>query len=164
MISCVQRDLSKRFTKTGEELDLLRLGELGLCPPTSWRFIFPIYYAQPGGGYRKTSGGGIGVSIASLIGAIIAPTLGALADFKGNKKKLLFAFILIGALATAALAFLDDWKWMLIGYVISHIGFSGSCVFYDSFLTDVDHRGSDGSRLQLGLCDGLYRWQHDSVS
>ncbi|PKM39429.1 MAG: hypothetical protein CVV04_10500 [Firmicutes bacterium HGW-Firmicutes-9] len=80
---------------------------------------------------------GIGVSIASLIGAVIAPTLGALADFKGNKKKLLFAFILIGALATAVLAFVSDWKWMLIGYVISHIGFSGSCVFYDSFLTDV---------------------------
>ena len=98
--------------------------------------IFPIYYASMSGDLGN-KWWGIGVSIASLIGAIIAPTLGALADFKGNKKKLLFAFILIGALATATLAFFDDWKWMLIGYVISHIGFSGSCVFYDSFLTDV---------------------------
>jgi MFS-type transporter involved in bile tolerance (Atg22 family) len=30
-------------------------------------------------------------------------------DFKGNKKKLLFAFILIGALSTAVLAFVSTW-------------------------------------------------------
>ena len=130
-----QRDLSKRFTKQ-EKSWIFYDWANSVYATNIMAVIFPIYYASQAGDLGN-KWWGIGVSIASLIGAIIAPTLGALADFKGNKKKLLFAFILIGALATATLAFLSDWKWMLIGYVISHIGFSGSCVFYDSFLTDV---------------------------
>ena len=130
-----QRDLSKRFTKQ-EKSWIFYDWANSVYATNIMAVIFPIYYASMAGDIGN-KWWGIGVSIASLIGAIISPTLGALADFKGNKKKLLFAFILIGALSTAALAFLDDWKWMLIGYVISHIGFSGSCVFYDSFLTDV---------------------------
>lgn len=130
-----QRDLSKRFTKQ-EKSWIFYDWANSVYATNIMAVIFPIYYASMSGDLGN-KWWGIGVSIASLIGAIIAPTLGALADFKGNKKKLLFAFILIGALATATLAFFDDWKWMLIGYVISHIGFSGSCVFYDSFLTDV---------------------------
>lgn len=130
-----QRDLSKRFTKQ-EKSWIFYDWANSVYATNIMAVIFPIYYASQAGDIGN-KWWGIGVSLASLIGAVIAPTLGAVADFKGNKKKLLFAFILIGALATAALAFLDDWKWMLIGYVISHIGFSGSCVFYDSFLTDV---------------------------
>ena len=130
-----QRDLTKRFTKQ-EKSWIFYDWANSVYATNIMAVIFPIYYASMAGDLGN-KWWGIGVSIASLIGAIIAPTLGALADFKGNKKKLLFAFILIGALSTAALAFFDDWKWMLIGYVISHIGFSGSCVFYDSFLTDV---------------------------
>jgi len=130
-----QRDLSKRFTKQ-EKSWIFYDWANSVYATNIMAVIFPIYYANQAGDLGN-KWWGIGVSIASLIGAVIAPTLGALADFKGNKKKLLFAFILIGALSTAALAFFDDWKWMLIGYVISHIGFSGSCVFYDSFLTDV---------------------------
>ncbi len=130
-----QRDLSKRFTKQ-EKSWIFYDWANSVYATNIMAVIFPIYYASVAGDLGN-KWWGIGVSLASLIGAIIAPTLGALADFKGNKKKLLFAFILIGALSTAALAFLSDWKWMLIGYVISHIGFSGSCVFYDSFLTDV---------------------------
>ena len=130
-----QRDPNKRFTLQ-EKSWIFYDWANSVYATNIMAVIFPIYYASVAGD-AGNKWWGIGVSIASLIGAIIAPTLGALADFKGNKKKLLFAFILIGALSTAVLAFVGDWKWMLIGYVISHIGFSGSCVFYDSFLTDV---------------------------
>lgn len=130
-----QRDESKRFTKQ-EKSWIFYDWANSVYATNIMAVIFPIYYASMAGDLGN-KWWGIGVSLASLIGAVIAPTLGAVADFKGNKKKLLFAFILIGALSTAVLAFVSDWKWMLIGYVISHIGFSGSCVFYDSFLTDV---------------------------
>lgn len=130
-----QRDESKRFTKV-ERSWIFYDWANSVYATNIMAVIFPIYYASVAGDLGN-KWWGIGVSIASLIGAFLAPTLGAVADFKGNKKKLLFAFILIGTLSTAALAFVGDWKWMLIGYVISHIGFSGSCVFYDSFLTDV---------------------------
>ncbi|HWQ07076.1 MAG: MFS transporter [Clostridiaceae bacterium] len=130
-----QRDPSKRFTK--QETSWIFYDWANSVYATNiMAVIFPIYYASVAGDLGS-KWWGIGVSIASLIGAVIAPTLGAVADFKGNKKKLLFAFILIGALSTAVLAFVSTWQWMLVGYVISHIGFSGSCVFYDSFLTDV---------------------------
>ncbi len=130
-----QRDPSKRFTK--QETSWIFYDWANSVYATNiMAVIFPIYYASVAGDLGS-KWWGIGVSVASLIGAVIAPTLGAVADFKGNKKKLLFAFILIGALSTAVLAFVSTWQWMLVGYVISHIGFSGSCVFYDSFLPDV---------------------------
>lgn len=101
--------------------------------------IFPILFVAV-----ATDAGnvwfGYGVSIASLLVAVLAPILGALGDIKGNKKKLLTFFMVLGVVFTAAIAValcLKSWEWMLIGYVISRIGFSGSCVFYDSFLTDV---------------------------
>jgi len=130
-----KRDESKRFTKV-EKSWIFYDWANSVYATNIMAVIFPIYYASQAGDIGN-KWWGIGVAIASLVGAVIAPTLGAVADFKGNKKKLLFAFILISALSTAVLAFVGDWKWMLIGYVISHIGFSGSCVFYDSFLTDV---------------------------
>lgn len=98
--------------------------------------IFPILYAS-----MATDAGniwfGYGVSIASLVVAVLAPILGALGDIKGNKKKLLTFFMILGVVFTAVIAFAPSWEWMLVGYIISRIGFSGSCVFYDSFLTDV---------------------------
>lgn len=130
-----QRDPNKRFTKQ-EKSWIFYDWANSVYATNIMAVIFPIYYASMAGDLGS-KWWGIGVSVASLIGAVIAPTLGAVADFKGNKKKLLFAFILIGALSTAVLAFVSTWQWMLVGYVISHIGFSGSCVFYDSFLPDV---------------------------
>jgi UMF1 family MFS transporter len=131
----MRRDESKRFTKQ-EKSWIFYDWANSVYATNIMAVIFPIYYASVAGDLGS-KWWGIGVSVASLIGALVAPTLGAVADFRGYKKKLLLTFTLIGTLSTAILAFVSTWQWMLVGYVISHIGFSGSCVFYDSFLTDV---------------------------
>ena len=74
---------------------------------------------------------------SNLIIALLSPLLGAIGDFRGMKKKLFAGFLLLGLVFTAAMAVFDSWQLMLVGLVISRIGFSGSCLFYDSFLTDV---------------------------
>ena len=81
---------------------------------------------------------GYGTSIATFIVAILAPVLGAVADYKGMKKKLFTGFMLSGVVFTFLIALvMNDWRLMLAGYILSRIGFTGSCLFYDSFLTDV---------------------------
>jgi len=81
---------------------------------------------------------GYGTSIATFVVALLAPLLGAVADYKGMKKKLFTAFMLTGVVFTFAIALvMNDWRLMLVGYILSRIGFAGSCLFYDSFLTDV---------------------------
>ena len=100
--------------------------------------IFPILYSQVAG--KGTVGDhvyGYAVSFANLLVAVLAPYLGAIADFRGMKKKLWFAFMITGVVFTAVMGVVGSWKLMLIGFILSRIGFSGSCMFYDSFLTDV---------------------------
>lgn len=102
--------------------------------------IFPTIFVNIAGGPGSTGDiwWGYGISIATFIVALLAPLLGAVADFKGMKKKLFTVFMLTGVIATFAIALvMNSWKLMLVGYIISRIGFSGSCLFYDSFLTDV---------------------------
>jgi len=98
--------------------------------------IFPIYFAAV-----ATEQGnqiyGYAVSIANLLVAVLAPMLGAIGDFKGMKKKLFVGALVIGLVFTLVMAIFGSWQMMLIGLIISRIGFSGSCLFYDSFLTDV---------------------------
>ncbi len=130
-----QRDTSKSFTKQ-EKSWILYDWANSVYATNIMAAIFPIYYASVADDMGN-KWWGIGVSISSLVIAILAPTLGAVGDFKGYKKKLLAAFIGIGVVFTTLMAFVGTWQWMLVGYVLSHIGFSGACVFYDSFLTDV---------------------------
>ena len=81
---------------------------------------------------------GYGTSIATFLVAILAPLLGAVADYKGMKKKLFTCSMLVGVVFTFLIALvMNNWKLMLVGYILSRIGFSASCLFYDSFLTDV---------------------------
>ena len=100
--------------------------------------IFPILYSQiAGDGTTADLLYGYAVSLANLLVAVLAPYLGAIADFRGMKKKLWLGFMSVGVVASAFLGIFVSWQWMLLAFVFSRIGFSGSCLFYDSFLTDV---------------------------
>lgn len=98
--------------------------------------IFPIYFAMQA---NETGNKlyGFAVSAAALVVAVLAPILGAIGDFSGMKKKLFAGFLVLGLVFTAMMAAFEDWQLMLVGFILSRIGFSGSCLFYDSFLTDV---------------------------
>ena len=71
--------------------------------------------------------------------AITAPILGAIADYTGLKKRLLFCFMLIGVASCAAMGAIGRGEWQLAAalFVIGNIGVSGSLVFYDSLLPHV---------------------------
>jgi len=101
--------------------------------------IFPIYFSSvcAASNVPGDQMWGYGTSAATLIVALLAPFLGAIGDYKGMKKKLLTVFLFIGVAFTLMMAATDNWKLMLVGYVISYIGFTGGNLFYDSFLTDI---------------------------
>lgn len=105
--------------------------------------FFPIFFKQYwsyGTNVNiSTAQLGFGNSIASLIVALVAPLLGAIADQAAARKKFLVTFAYLGVLMTAALFLVDKGRWevAIIVYVIGIAGFSGSIIFYDSMLPGV---------------------------
>lgn len=75
----------------------------------------------------------------SLIVALMAPVIGAIADKGGARIRLLALFTVLGAAMTAALVLVrqGDWQLAALLYGAASIGFWGGNQFYDSLLTDV---------------------------
>ena len=124
--------------------------------------LFPIYFGSvcAAAGADNLVLWSYGTSVATFITAVLAPILGSLADHKGHKKRLFVACLVLGVAFTLFSALTDDYRGLLVGYVISHIGFSGSCLFYDALFDRRHHPGAHGPGLRLGLRHGLHRRQH----
>lgn len=105
--------------------------------------VLPVYYSSVAAGNLPpniaTAYWGFTSSISALIAALISPILGAIADFRGSKKKFLTIFMLLGVTGTALLYFIQSGDWLLasIFFVFGNIGFAGSLVYYDALLPHV---------------------------
>ena len=104
--------------------------------------ILPIYF-----NYLAGQGGlsdvdalaywGYGVSISTLIVAVIGPVLGTIADTKGYKKPIFTFSMMMGVIGCGALSLPSSWVVFLAVFVIAKVGYSASLIFYDAMLSDV---------------------------
>jgi UMF1 family MFS transporter len=105
--------------------------------------FFPLFFQ----GYWSRDVGRSGTSfrlevasaIAGIAIAILAPILGAIADRGGRRKQFLFAWTLLGVLATAGLFLVAEGHWFLAAtlFVLGTMGFNGGVVFNDALLLQV---------------------------
>ena len=109
-----------------------RLGFLGLAiPPGSW-FSYVL-------------------SASVLVQVLVLPLIGAVADRTGRKRELLAGSTALGALATTALYFVADGRYLLgaVLFVLANISFGAATVVYYSWLPDLaapDERDAVSSR------------------
>jgi UMF1 family MFS transporter len=102
--------------------------------------VFPIYFhnvvAADLGDAVATSRFAWATTIAIVIVALVAPLLGAIADYAAMKKKMLAVFLWIGALSTIAMYWVGpgEWRFGLALFILANIGVAASIVFYDSLL------------------------------
>ena len=107
--------------------------------------FFPIFFSQywsdPSNLSISTFYLGLGNSLASIVVALLAPFLGAIADRGSYKKRFLIFFAFLGIVMTVGLGFVAQGMWpiALLLYIFATIGFSGANTFYDSLLPSVSN-------------------------
>lgn len=78
-------------------------------------------------------------TIAVTITAVLGPILGAIADYRAIKKKMLALFVAIGVIATMTMATIDrgEWAYAAALFMIANVAIASSFVFYDSLLPHI---------------------------
>lgn len=104
--------------------------------------FFPTFfksYWSTGDAVDTTFYLGLASSGASLVVAILAPFLGAIADRTSTKRKFLLFFGFIGIIMTGCLSLVHqgNWQMALLFFIIASIGWSGGNLFYDSLIVSV---------------------------
>jgi UMF1 family MFS transporter len=115
--------------------------------------IFPVYFSAAA--LNASAGTGIvdffglqvkssvlfsyTVSLSFLLTALLIPLCTAVADFTGHKKRFMKFFCYLGAASCMLLFFFtrDTLNFAVLIFALSLIGWSGSIVFYDSYLPEI---------------------------
>jgi len=102
--------------------------------------VYAAYFKQTVVGTAQGSAlWGLSLTISMLVVAVISPFLGALADYSGRKKTLLFVMTAISIIFTGLLFLVEEGD-IFIGmlfFIIAEIGYRSGQVFYNSLLVDV---------------------------
>ena len=105
--------------------------------------VFPVYFATVAAADLDPAAASFRFAATTFLAlsvvAVLAPILGALADFAAIKKKMLGAFLALGVVATACMFFIERGDWLLAAtlFVLANIGATASFVFYDSLLPHI---------------------------
>jgi UMF1 family MFS transporter len=100
------------------------------------------------------------VTLSTLLSAFLLPLMGAYADLRHDKQKLLGHLAWVGAVATALMFFVADGNWILgsVLLMVGNLALGASLVVYDAILCDItppDDRDRVSSRgWALGYVGG----------
>ena len=105
--------------------------------------VFPIYFSSVAAADLEPATASFRFAVTTTLAlsfvAVLAPVLGALADFAGIKKKMLGACVGLGVVATACMFFIQQGDWVLAAllFAFANIGVTSSLVFADSLLPHI---------------------------
>ena len=79
------------------------------------------------------------LSFSFLIAALLSPFLTSIADYTGKKKLFMQVFCYMGSFSCAYLFFFtsDNINLGILAFILAGMGYSGSIVFYNSFLPEI---------------------------
>jgi len=91
------------------------------------------------GGSEGTRLWGVATGIAMLVVAVIAPILGAIADYSGKKKTILFFMTSVSVIFTALLFTVQKGSVFtgMLFFILAEIGYRGGQVFYNALLPEI---------------------------
>lgn len=131
--------------------------------------LFPIYFSAIassngaktvnflGRSFNAESLQSYAISAAFLFIAALSPVFSSIADYSGQKKKFMFFFSTLGALACSLLWFFDGLDTLWIGVtcsMVAAIGYSGSIVFYNAYLPEISSEDFQDSVSARGFSMG----------
>src|SRR5262245_41366301 len=117
--------------------------------------VFPPFFASVAAaqlpGAVATGRFAWATTIAVAITAVLGPVLGAIADYRAMKKRLLAIFMIVGVIATLLMVTITRgaWQYAALLFIVSNVAIAGSFVFYDSLLPHIA-RPEEMDRVSTG--------------
>ncbi|MBI2427146.1 MAG: MFS transporter [Candidatus Kerfeldbacteria bacterium] len=125
-------------------------------------FVFPIYFKEVITGVEKGDFyWGLLVSVSILMGGLLAPIIGAIADYDSRKKIKFITFAVVSMIGATFLFFTGSDKLLFTSliFLTSNIAFELAQTLYDSFLARVSTKETvgriSGMAWGLGYIGGL---------
>ncbi len=119
--------------------------------------VYSAYFqGQVVGGAEGSRLWGRSIAIAMITVAIIAPILGAIADYSAFKKRFLFFFTTMSVIFTGLLFFVEkgDIVTGMLFFILAEIGYRSAQVFYDGLLPEIASHEEMGSVSGKGWAIG----------